>query len=103
MHGDNDRRRYPIGVRPSMRNLHLAISAMAIFLPLQAAVDAAFPQVKVAGGELQGEPIKVGAAYKGIPFAQPPIGELRWKAPQPVKPWSGVRKATNFGPRCMQN
>jgi para-nitrobenzyl esterase len=37
-----------------------------------------------------------------VPFAQPPTGELRWKEPQPVKNWTGVRKATQFGPRCMQ-
>jgi para-nitrobenzyl esterase len=41
-------------------------------------------------------------AYRGIPFAAPPVGDLRWKAPQPVTPWSGVRKAAGFGPRCMQ-
>jgi para-nitrobenzyl esterase len=40
--------------------------------------------------------------FKGIPFAEPPIGELRWKAPQPLKTWRGVRPATQFGPRCMQ-
>ena len=35
--------------------------------------------------------------FRGIPFAQPPVGELRWRAPQPVEPWSGVRDATEFG------
>jgi len=40
--------------------------------------------------------------FHGIPFAAPPIGELRWKAPQPAKPWKGVFKASEFGPRCMQ-
>jgi para-nitrobenzyl esterase len=40
--------------------------------------------------------------FKGIPFAAPPVGELRWKEPQPVAPWKGVRKATEFGARCMQ-
>ena len=41
-------------------------------------------------------------AFKGIPFATPPLGDLRWKAPQPVAPWEGVRKADHFGPRPMQ-
>jgi para-nitrobenzyl esterase len=41
-------------------------------------------------------------AFLGIPFAAPPVGDLRWKAPQPVAPWTGVRQATAFGPRPMQ-
>lgn len=41
-------------------------------------------------------------AFKGIPFAAPPVGELRWRAPQPAKPWVGVFKADHFGPIAMQ-
>ncbi|MGH9582279.1 MAG: carboxylesterase/lipase family protein [Bryobacteraceae bacterium] len=40
--------------------------------------------------------------YKGIPYAAPPVGALRWEAPHPVKHWTGVRQATQFGARCMQ-
>jgi para-nitrobenzyl esterase len=40
--------------------------------------------------------------FRGIPFAAPPVGPLRWKAPQPVAPWDGVRKADAFGPVCVQ-
>jgi para-nitrobenzyl esterase len=40
--------------------------------------------------------------FKGIPYAAPPVGPLRWKEPQPVAPWSGVRKAVDFGARCVQ-
>ena len=40
--------------------------------------------------------------FKGIPFAAAPIGELRWRTPQPAPRWDGVRKADQFGPRCMQ-
>jgi len=40
--------------------------------------------------------------FRGIPFAAPPVGALRWKAPKPVAPWKGVRKVAEFGPRCMQ-
>ncbi|MDO5424575.1 MAG: carboxylesterase family protein [Eubacteriales bacterium] len=40
--------------------------------------------------------------YRGVPYAQPPIGELRWKAPQPPKPWEGVRHADTYPPCCMQ-
>jgi para-nitrobenzyl esterase len=41
-------------------------------------------------------------AYKGIPFAAPPAGDLRWKAPQPAQPWQGVKKCDTFGPSPMQ-
>ena len=41
-------------------------------------------------------------AFKGVPFAAPPVGNLRWREPQPVEPWQGVRKATQFGPNPMQ-
>src|SRR5438270_2035734 len=40
--------------------------------------------------------------FKGIPFAAPPVGDLRWKAPQPVAAWNSTRQATEFGARCMQ-
>ncbi len=61
------------------------------------------PAVVVTGGKIQGAPLKGGGAvFKGIPFAAPPVGDLRWREPMPVKPWTGVREATNFGARCMQ-
>jgi para-nitrobenzyl esterase len=66
----------------------------------------AFPAntVKTANGALEGtsNPATGIRMFKGIPFAQPPVGDLRWKAPQPPKNWTGVRKAAQFGPRCAQ-
>ncbi|MBV8905354.1 MAG: carboxylesterase family protein, partial [Acidobacteriia bacterium] len=59
--------------------------------------------VSVTGGKIQGAVFDGGAVFKGIPFAAPPIGPLRWREPMPVKSWSDVRDATKFGPRCMQN
>jgi para-nitrobenzyl esterase len=41
--------------------------------------------------------------FKGIPFAQPPVGDLRWREPQPVRPWQGVRDATQYSAACIQN
>jgi para-nitrobenzyl esterase len=43
-----------------------------------------------------------GRAYRGIPFAAPPVGNLRWKPPQPVIPWQGVRQADTYAPQCVQ-
>lgn len=63
--------------------------------------DAA-PVVKTANGSLEGLNESGIRTFKGVPFAQPPVGELRWKEPQPVKNWQGVRKADKFGPRAMQ-
>jgi len=61
-------------------------------------------QVRTEAGVVAGTKSADGkvAVFKGIPFAAPPVGELRWKEPQPVTPWRGVRKAIEFGPRCMQ-
>lgn len=61
-------------------------------------------QVKTDAGAVEGItlPKLHVTAYKGIPYAAPPVGALRWKAPQPVKHWTDVREATQFGARCMQ-
>ncbi|MFT3703230.1 MAG: carboxylesterase family protein [Agriterribacter sp.] len=58
--------------------------------------------VKTQSGLLEGVGVSGIKAFKGIPFAQPPVGNLRWREPQPIKPWNGVRKADHFGPRAMQ-
>jgi para-nitrobenzyl esterase len=60
-------------------------------------------QVKTVNGIVEGVREKSGIySFKGIPFAAPPVGDLRWKEPQPVKNWEGVRSVKNFGPRAMQ-
>jgi para-nitrobenzyl esterase len=65
---------------------------------------AAIVTVKTESGMLSGAPPVAGVtAYLGIPYAAPPVGELRWKPPQPALPWDGVRKADRFGTSCMQN
>ena len=57
---------------------------------------------KVTGGEVQGVVTEGISIFKGIPFAAPPVGDLRWKAPAPVQAWTGIKKADAFGPACMQ-
>ncbi|HEY2012111.1 MAG TPA: carboxylesterase family protein, partial [Bryobacteraceae bacterium] len=61
-------------------------------------------RVKIATGVLESTgPARNGVrSFKGIPFGQPPVGDLRWREPQPVKNWTGVRNADKFGPTCMQ-
>ncbi|HMB27662.1 MAG TPA: carboxylesterase family protein, partial [Blastocatellia bacterium] len=58
--------------------------------------------VRVEGGLISGSVVDGVRSYKGIPFAAPPVGELRWKAPQPVAAWEGVRECNDFGPDCPQ-
>ncbi len=60
------------------------------------------PRVKVAQGVLQGTEISGIKVFKGVPYAAPPVGDLRWKAPQPLAAWDGVRMADDFGPDPMQ-
>src|SRR3954452_8469648 len=68
----------------------------------QTNTTAAAPQVKISNGILEGTYESGIRIFKGIPFAQPPVGNLRWREPQPVQNWTGVRNADEFGPHCMQ-
>jgi para-nitrobenzyl esterase len=79
------------------------IGAALLGLSAMGAGDAAQgPVVKVDSGQLQGVVDDGVVSYKGIPFAAPPVGELRWRPPQPVARWAGVRQAAEFGADCMQ-
>ncbi len=78
-------------------------------LPLLFAAVLAMPamaqeRVQTANGVLEGthDPSSAIYSFKGIPYAAPPVGDLRWQPPQPVKNWDGVRPAQKFGPRAMQ-
>jgi para-nitrobenzyl esterase len=77
-----------------------------MFLLMLAAIPSAAdsgPVVTVTGGKVRGAMLESGGAvFKGIPYAQPPVAELRWREPVPVKSWTGVRDATAFGPVCTQ-
>lgn len=61
------------------------------------------PQVVTESGTVEGEWDNEIACFKGIPFAAPPVGDLRWRPPQPVEKWQGVKAASKYGPASWQN
>jgi len=78
----------------------------AIFQAPSASAAGSGPAVEIDSGALRGELLDKDSGltvYRGIPFAAPPVGDLRWKAPQAVEPWEGVRDATAFGAICPQS
>ncbi len=77
----------------------VTVSAMGV------AASADSLTVKTADGKVHGKLINNGAvrAFQGVPYAAPPVGDLRWKAPQPVKPWKNDLDATKYGHHCAQN
>ncbi len=81
----------------------LAMGLLAVATRAAAPIEASPAIVHVAGGDLRGAPAVVPGivAYKGIPYAAPPTGERRWRAPQTAAAWTGVRDATRFGDRCL--
>jgi para-nitrobenzyl esterase len=82
------------------------VAALAVLLVLSSAsMPAAISDpVRTDAGLVSGATLPNGVrAFKGIPFGAPPIGDLRWRAPQPVAKWDGVRKAEQYGNVCVQN
>lgn len=83
----------------------MAVLAVAIVGVTVPAARAQSPLVvQVQQGRIRGKWSKDHEVRKflGIPYAQPPVGDLRWRPPMPAKPWMGVRETTAFGARCMQ-
>ena len=86
------------------RYVGATLIAFAIVFAVPAVPGAQLTSVKTETGTVSGSPVARGVvAYLGIPYAAPPVGDLRWRAPQPAKPWTGVRRADRFGTSCMQN
>jgi para-nitrobenzyl esterase len=84
----------------TMRALFIALATITA-VPLSGALTG---PVRVTGGQIVGVPGPDPSVmvFKGIPFAAPPVGNLRWRAPQPVVAWQGVRNADQFGSSCIQ-
>ena len=83
---------------------HALFLTLFFALPHNLSAGQAVDRVKISTGTLEGTGPQASGVreFKGVPFALPPVGEFRWAPPQPVKKWTGVRKAAEFGPRCMQ-
>jgi para-nitrobenzyl esterase len=88
----------------SKRSCLVSLAIITALTSASVLASSTAPLVNTASGRLSGiHDTKTGLSeFKGIPYAAPPIGPLRWKPPQAVAAWTDVRKATQFGPRCMQ-
>ena len=79
-----------------------AIAGLLVCLAISETVQAAGPAVATRTGRVQGVTDGAVTSFKGIPFAAPPVGDLRWRDPRPASPWKGVRKASDYSANCMQ-
>src|SRR5258708_22236612 len=85
---------------------NLVSGLMVAVLGISSSVWAADPlTLKTAQGKAHGKTINDGKvrAFMGLPYAAPPVGDLRWKAPQPAAKWTGVRDASKYGAHFAQN
>ena len=87
-------------IRRLVTGLTALAAALMAPLPAQAAQDPVV--VRTDAGRVRGETTAEGRQFLGIPYAQPPVGKLRWQEPRPVRPWQGVRTTQGFGNRCVQ-
>ena len=82
----------------NVRSVFVLFTVLIAGLWAAQSVSAQSTVVKVEGGSVQGVATADVLSWKDIPYAAPPVGDLRWRNPQPVKPWQGVKDASTFGP-----
>ena len=89
----------------NLYNFRLCVALVALALAAEfGAVAYGADQVRTDAGVIEGRTSADGKIriFEGVPYAAPPVGDLRWKAPEPPAKWEGVRRTTEFGARCMQ-
>lgn len=84
------------------KSVRLLLSSLVIGVCAPTFAATTGTQVAVETGTLKGKESDGVIAFKGVPFAAPPVADLRWRAPQPAAHWEGVRDAGEYGPDCMQ-
>ena len=87
-----------------MKRVYEFLQVLVVTILLTTACTEKNPVLSIDGGQIQGVPTETPGVtvYRGIPFAAPPVGELRWKEPQPVVSWEGVKVADTWGPPAWQ-
>ena len=80
----------------------VAVAVLSLLLSQTSQAAPATPPVTVTGGAIAGSQDGPLNTYFGVPFAAPPVGDLRWRPPQPVVAWAGERPARDFSPACAQ-
>ena len=87
-------------MRGNVRSKLVMLAAAAMTMPQPLLAQST--EIALDSGSVRGSAVDGVLSWKGIPFAQPPVSDLRWRAPQPVKPWPGVRETTEYSHDCMQ-
>jgi para-nitrobenzyl esterase len=95
------RRALLAAISPPLAALTFAASGAAT-VGTDSAHDTSAPVVRTDSGAVRGLAVTGGYAFRGLPYAAPPIGDLRWRAPRPVASWQGVRDATQYAASCPQ-
>jgi len=91
----------PIALSAFRRGVRAAAAALALCLATPVSAQDA-PLVTAPAGDVRGVAADGVHVFRGIPYARPPVGDLRWRPPASLPPWTGVREATAFGAACMQ-